>query len=806
MEADTRFRYIYTAQNGAISRDKQLIDNLFPLNASENLELFRITDPEIPIHLGIIPKDGRNMLRKDVFQDLGRLNEFVKNITVEHDGKTWKYEDLCSKRNNICLENKVLSMEPRIENIIRGREKVRYPYRLNKFTSAIEEYLENLGGVTVDDESNIKFVEAMRFHYVLDFTNAKRQEINVMWKTEFIKRIKNKDFQHINVYVFSHLSIVADVYSSAKKLLLLSPIAFFAVLIFSMVTSMSKNCVRSKHWLGLAACSCAVLAIFSTFGLAFFCGLAYVANCLAIPALILGTEVDDSYVLIAAWKRTDPTESVEKRMATTFSQAAVSITITSFTNIISFCIGLSAPFPAIKMFCIYAAVSIAFTYVYQITFFGGCMALSGYGESKTCYKLGHDSSGHNNEKKVEKHLAVDNHYRGISFEKFLGSLLQMVQIKTVIIILFLLNLAIGIWGLQYANEGSRPIDSVNPQSQTAKFLKIYRQHFRKYSFPLHIVFEQPLNYADATTRNSIDTIVKRFEAHPYTADSGLTISWLEYFEMYINSTVGNFFTSAYEISEEKGFVEALQETFLKINIAMGFKDDIVFNEENDKIIASRIFLMSMGSSSIENDKDAILELAEIANRSPLKVKLYSILHNVVEQMYMIRGITLQLAWVTGILILAVFFAFVPDIKCALCVSVSVVCTIVETVGYMFLWGVTLDLHTVLILILAVGFSINYPTHIAFSFIINSSKDCNRKLQKSIDDVGVPIIQGTVSNILGALPLIFAGTVLFFMMFKIIFLVSVFTCFHSMLVLPSVLSILTTLFSKEKVTNGSTDKS
>lgn len=49
--------------------------------------------------------------------------------------------------------------------------------------------------------------------------------------------------------------------------------------------------------------------------------------------------MDDTFVLLAAWRRTDPKKSVVERMGETYSEAAVSITITSLTNFISFIIG-----------------------------------------------------------------------------------------------------------------------------------------------------------------------------------------------------------------------------------------------------------------------------------------------------------------------------------------------------------------------------------------------------------------------------------------------------------------------------------
>src|SRR2546425_278117 len=58
--------------------------------------------------------------------------------------------------------------------------------------------------------------------------------------------------------------------------------------------------------------------------------------------------MDDAFVLLAAWRRTSPSLSVSKRLGQTYAEAAVSITITSLTNFISFMIGTITPFPSVR--------------------------------------------------------------------------------------------------------------------------------------------------------------------------------------------------------------------------------------------------------------------------------------------------------------------------------------------------------------------------------------------------------------------------------------------------------------------------
>ena len=63
-------------------------------------------------------------------------------------------------------------------------------------------------------------------------------------------------------------------------------------------------------------------------------------------------------------------------MEETYKDAAVSITITSLTNILSFAVGMLVPsFKTVTIFCAYTTSGLAFVYVLTLTVFGPCIIL-----------------------------------------------------------------------------------------------------------------------------------------------------------------------------------------------------------------------------------------------------------------------------------------------------------------------------------------------------------------------------------------------------------------------------------------------
>ena len=64
-----------------------------------------------------------------------------------------------------------------------------------------------------------------------------------------------------------------------------------------------------------------------------------------------GIGADDMFHLMIEWRATSPRDDTELRLSNTLRSAAVSITITSLTQLLAFCIGATSPFLAVRNFC-----------------------------------------------------------------------------------------------------------------------------------------------------------------------------------------------------------------------------------------------------------------------------------------------------------------------------------------------------------------------------------------------------------------------------------------------------------------------
>ncbi|XP_067138907.1 patched domain-containing protein 3-like [Centruroides vittatus] len=790
------FEHLFETETGRASQNKRIVESLFPTITSKYIDILRATYTPPGIYITATANDDKNMIREIIFNDLKKIDEVVRNHRITWNDEIITYKNVCAIKENVCYENPVFNLNDKIRKYEEGKYRFRFPLEIDPFTLIFTAHAVNLGGVTRDKLGYVTDVKAIRLFYLIENRNDTKRKMASVWELSLTDVLRGMKFKHINISVMPSSIFASEMEHFSRSILPLSAVVALIVAIFSMITSISVTLVRSKPWLGAAGCVSAALAILATFGSIFHCGLSYTDIHIVLPFLILGTEIDDAYVLIAAWRRTNPKDDVPKRMADSFSEAAVSITITSLTNFLSFCIGITAPFPIVRLFCIYAAVAIFFTYIFQITFFGGCMAISGYREKYLLHPLTlrsitlPETKEKEDEEKEEILTTV--------FRDKVGKLLTYLPVKIAILIIFCGNLGVGIYGFLNMKSGMEVTDVI--RAEQAGFINLYYRYFAQYPAMLQIVINDTLHYSDPAVQQRIEDTLSRFEKHPNIAETSSRLSWLKYYKNFTNKQVSSVFLRGFNMSSEDDFVYVMKNIYVKLYPARQFKQDVIFNNDSTRIVASRFLLLLKGLVDRETENKAIRELQEIADTSPIPITIHSLFFPLMEHGNLIKGIVIKVAWLSAILIILIFFMFIPNLICAICIAVAVFSSLCETIGYMVLWNVNLDMISMIVLIMSVGFSINYPTHISFAFMMSKKDKPNDKLQDSLYDVGLPIFQGTTSTILAVLLFAFESTRMFILFFKVMFLLSIQTAFHAMLVLPVVLSIVQS-FRNKNVTNN-----
>lgn len=144
--------------------------------------------------------------------------------------------------------------------------------------------------------------------------------------------------------------------------------------------------------------------------------------------------------------------------------------------------------------------------------------------------------------------------------------------------------------------------------------------------------------------------------------------------------------------------------------------------------------------------------------------------------------------VGGATMMLISFLFIPNVLCSLWVAFSIVSIELGVVGYMALWNVNLDTISMVNLIMCIGFSVDFTAHICYAYMSSAASRPEERVRESLYALGLPIVQGAVSTVLGVSALVLAGSYIFMVFFKMIFLVIVFGALHGLLLLPVLLSL------------------
>ncbi|XP_022235301.1 patched domain-containing protein 3-like, partial [Limulus polyphemus] len=527
--------------------------------------------------------------------------------------------------------------------------------------------------------------------------------------------------------------------------------------------------------------------------------------------------MDDTFVLLAAWRRTDLKKPVRERMAETYSEAAVSITITSLTNFLSFLIGVLTPFPAVQIFCIYTAVAVLFTYLWHITFFGGCMAICGYAERRNLHSVfcvpatprsvaisGNKSvlfrllcTGGINKDDPDNLMDNREHTLMVFFRDSLGKALSYMPTKILIIMCFLVYLIIGIWGCTQVKEGLERNKLSQYDSYSVTYYRMDDLYFRKYPFRIQVVVADELNYADPKIQEAMENMLQKFENEEFSAGSSLTESWLRAYLQFQKDGRSFFLLDGFNLTKKEDFIEALRSVFLRLPQVGTFKKDILFNEDGTSIVSSRFLIQTKDVRNANQEKAMVIKLREIADNSPFNVTVYQQFFIFWDQFILVRETSIQAISVAAAVMMVILLIFIPKPICALWVAFSIISIEIGVIGYMTLWNVNLDSISMINLIMCIGFSVDYSAHISYAYISSERKTADDRIRSALHSLGMPILQGSLSTILGIISLSFAPSYIFLAFFKTIFLVILFGALHGLLLLPILLSISDQCCSSKK---------
>uniref|UniRef100_A0A4W4F551 Patched domain-containing protein 3 n=1 Tax=Electrophorus electricus TaxID=8005 RepID=A0A4W4F551_ELEEL len=486
--------------------------------------------------------------------------------------------------------------------------------------------------------------------------------------------------------------------------------------------------------------------------------------------------------MISCWQKTKVMDKVEDRLAETYEEAAVSITITTITDVLAFYIGLMTPFRSVQSFCLYTGTAVLFCYIYNITFFGAFLALNGRREQSNRHWLTCMVVSKKKDCPDGNICCVGGEYDDLTgtetemllnlfFKKYYGPFLTNSWTKVFVIFLYGGYLAASIYGCVQMQEGIELKHLAVDDSYVVKYYD-KEKYFKEYGPSVMIVIrDEKFQYWNSSARASLDFCLQEFNKLTMTSKH-LLISWLH---SYLQQT-------SLDLNDENIFKNKLV-IFLR---ASGFSQDVNFT--NNQIIASRMFIQTVNISTAADEKNmlnAFRETAEkcVKSKEAVDILVYHHAFIYFDQYSVIVSNTIQNIIVATLAMFFVSLLLIPNPICSIWVTFAIVSVIVGVAGFMALWDVNLDSISMINLVICIGFSVDFSAHISYAFVSSKEQTANKKAIDALYNLGYPMIQAALSTVAGIVVLSAAQSYIFRTFFKIMFLVILFGSIHGIMILP-----------------------
>jgi len=600
----------------------------------------------------------------------------------------------------------------------------------------------------------------------------------------------------------------------------------FMIMIVYLILNLGGLChkIKSRALLAFACLISIVIAAGAGYGLSMWLQFIYTPVHSVLPFVILGIGVDDSFVIINALDRTDPSKPVPERIAQALSHAGASVMVTSLTDFVAFAISVSSALPALSAFCMYAAFSVLFLFLLQITFFAAlaafdakrvaankidccpCLCARGCPCCATVDAATAETAMLSGGKDPNQLFCAAPKHQGGRAGAFLEGIVapQLVKppVGAAVIAGFVIFFVISIWqATQLAVRDSSRL-FVPDDHYFMSTLQTNDRYFGTLGTSVYFMTEDGDYFASQEGMTSISSRLADLD-FMQSADGNAFESWAEAFKAFRPAL------PTIDVNRDaNGNVAAQADYYATLNSWLAgagrrYSGDVKWVDTDDPqqgIRASRIMAEFKNFNRVENDllvldteraveaMDGMREAAASWTGMPSAI-VYSREFLTWETFRIIKH---EMTMSVSLCLAAVFvitLALIAHPLTSGLVFLCVVMTIVDILGCMNMWGLAIDSVSVIQLVISVGLCVDYAAHIGHSFMKTSGSSRSERVVKTLGDVGSAVLNGGISTFLATMVLAFSKSYVFRVLFQTFFLTVILGLAHGMILLPVMLSLV-----------------
>ncbi|KAI6242635.1 Patched domain-containing protein 3 [Aphelenchoides fujianensis] len=553
--------------------------------------------------------------------------------------------------------------------------------------------------------SQIKEVNTIALWYMLSANPAQRRALQQM-ELEVFEASRSNFSDEFTFFVYGDLIANTEMMKGSEQTSKL------------LVFQMRDFPLRSAILLTAACIGSPLLAIVAAFGLMGWLGMPFNSLMSISPFLVIGIGVDDAFLLLHSWRK-----HVKKGgSAAAVSEAVVSdvgpsVSITSITNILAFSIGVFSPANQMSGFCLATTLAVAFDFVgvqtlstgqtrvwffkkkppflgkifsfptRDFSLFAPCLALCGSTDGQKAKAVVRDEN---------------EHTEWSRYAHFLLSWWGKAGCFVVLVGLVLFNS----FGIQQMETTFNPQKTFPLNSHLQQSLRPIDRLIVEYA-PLSFVVNKPPAISQVP---EFLAMVEEIESLPGTYGDNTTHLWLRDFLRYDQRKHQKSNSSA-------AYTPSYQRTpdFL-VDRMMADKNVVKWHKEGDRVVLdSFVFvIVRYGKRSWHERADIIEQLRNLIDRYPqFEVSAFDYDSTIFDLIITVKSEMLKAVLITLACMTVVCFVIVPSAHFTLLAAMAVLSISFNLLGLLGWWNQDLDPVTMINVVVAIGFSVDFVAHIVF---------------------------------------------------------------------------------------------
>ena len=144
--------------------------------------------------------------------------------------------------------------------------------------------------------------------------------------------------------------------------------------------------------------------------------------------------------------------------------------------------------------------------------------------------------------------------------------------------------------------------------------------------------------------------------------------------------------------------------------------------------------------------------------------------------------------ICGGVICGIIAILIPSIRVAPVVILNIGISVIEILGFLYWWNVTISGVSTIYILISVGLCVDYSAHIAHIFVISTGTPRERAIG-ALSRIGPCTFHALVSTFLAVVVLSFSKSYIFRIFFKALCLVVLIGGGHGIFLLPAILSVI-----------------